>query len=88
MHKSLGKKIRVIRDTESLSRLEFAKLTGIPTPTQKSYETERRKGVGSEILLNITNHPRFKKYTLWLMVDDLASIPEQIAPELRSEDKE
>ncbi|ECM1811628.1 TPA: helix-turn-helix transcriptional regulator [Salmonella enterica] len=84
MSTHIGKKIREIRDSEGLSRAEFAELTGIPAPTQKNYETERRDSVGSDILMKITNHPRFKKYTLWLMSEDdeAYSEAEQISPAL------
>ncbi|EKZ3213529.1 helix-turn-helix domain-containing protein [Salmonella enterica] len=84
MSTHIGKKIREIRDSEGLSRAEFAELTGIPAPTQKNYETERRDSVGSDILMKITNHPRFKKYTMWLMSEDdeAYSEAEQISPAL------
>ncbi|AGN83693.1 MULTISPECIES: helix-turn-helix domain-containing protein [Enterobacteriaceae] len=79
---AIGQKIRAIRDAEGLSRTQFFELTGIPSGTQKHYEMGRREGVGSEILLKITQHPRFAKYTLWLMTD--TTIPEagQIEPVL------
>lgn len=80
MSTHIGKKIRSIRDAENLSRTEFAELTGIPAPTQKNYESERRDGVGSEILIKITNHPRFEKYTLWLMTDKTNEAAGQISP--------
>ncbi|TNK99783.1 transcriptional regulator, partial [Kosakonia cowanii] len=83
MSTHIGEKIRDIRDAEGLSRTEFAELTGIPAPTQKNYEMGRR-GVGSDILMKITNHPRFKKYTLWLMSEDGETCPEagQVSPSL------
>lgn len=88
MYKSLGEKIRAIREFEGLTRAQFFELTGIPETAQKNYERGITKNIGSNSVMKIIDNPRFKKYTLWLMVDDLASIPEQIAPELRSEDKE
>lgn len=63
-------------------RTQFFELTGIPAGTQKHYEMGRREGVGSEILLKITQHPRFAKYTLWLMTDKTAPQAGQIAPAL------
>ncbi|HAJ5725095.1 TPA: helix-turn-helix transcriptional regulator [Escherichia coli] len=78
----IGEKIRAIRDAEGLSRTQFFELTGIPAGTQKHYEMGRREGVGSEILLKITQHPRFAKYTLWLMTDKTAPQAGQIAPAL------
>ena len=79
---SIGEKIRAIRDAEGLSRTEFFELTGIPASTQKQYETGRREGVGSDILLKITQHTRFAKYALWLMTDKTAPQAGQIAPAL------
>lgn len=79
---SIGEKIRAIRDAEGLSRTQFFELTGIPASTQKQYETGRRDGVGSDILLKITQHSRFAKYTLWLMTDKTAPQAGQIAPAL------
>ncbi|AVK05214.1 hypothetical protein CSB93_0724 [Pseudomonas paraeruginosa] len=32
-------------------------------------------------VLKITNHPRFKKYTLWLMTGDTAPECGQVSPE-------
>ncbi|HGJ5856519.1 helix-turn-helix domain-containing protein [Arsenophonus nasoniae] len=79
---SIGKKIRDIREAEGLTRKEFFELTGIPIKTQTYYETNRREGVGSNILFKITKHPRFKKYTMWLMTDEIESSTGQIAPAL------
>lgn len=79
---SIGKKIRGIRDSECLSRSQFAELTGIPEGTQKSYETGKRENIGIDTVMKITNHPQFKKYTLWLMIGELSAATEQIAPAL------
>jgi transcriptional regulator with XRE-family HTH domain len=69
----VGEKIRAIRDAEGLTRQQFFELTGIPAGTQKYYETGRVESIGSDILLKITQHSRFAKYTLWLMTDKTAS---------------
>ncbi|HBC2924072.1 helix-turn-helix domain-containing protein [Escherichia coli] len=84
----IGEKIRAIRDAEGLSRQQFFELTGIPAGTQKHYEMGRREGVGSEILLKITTHPRFQKYALWLMTDTTAPESGQIAPTLSPDGRE
>ncbi|MES4611022.1 MAG: helix-turn-helix domain-containing protein [Ewingella sp.] len=81
MSTSLGKKIRDVREAEGLSRQEFAELTGVAEGAQKFYETDRR-AVGSEMLLKITQHPRFEKYTLWLMTDKTMESAGQISPAL------
>ncbi|ELC8119210.1 helix-turn-helix transcriptional regulator [Escherichia coli] len=85
---SIGEKIRLIRDAEGLSRSQFFDLTGVAVSTQKQYETGRREGVGSEILLKITTHPRFQKYALWLMTDTTAPESGQIAPALSPDGRE
>lgn len=82
MSTSIGKKVRAIRDAERLTREQFADLTGIPAGTQKYYETGRVDSIGSDTLLKITLHPRFSKYTLWLMSDVTNESAGQIAPPL------
>ena len=78
----VGEKIRARRDAEGLTRQQFFELTGIPAGTQKYYETGRVESIGSDILLKITQHSRFAKYTLWLMTDKTAPQAGQIAPAL------
>ncbi|MBX9476167.1 helix-turn-helix transcriptional regulator [Yersinia enterocolitica] len=82
MSSCIGQKIREIRDAEGLSRIQFFELTGIPAGTQKHYEMGRRENIGSDILLKITQHSRFSKYTLWLMTGNTAPESGQIAPPL------
>lgn len=81
MSTSLGKKLRCIREAEGLSRSQFAELTGVPEGAQKFYETDRR-AIGSDALLKITQHPRFEKYTTWLMNDKTNEAAGQISPSL------
>lgn len=67
---SIGKKIRELRESEGLTRTQFFELTGILETVQKSYETGKRENIGIETVMKITNHPRFEKYTLWLMSEE------------------
>ncbi|WP_392989716.1 helix-turn-helix domain-containing protein [Serratia ureilytica] len=80
--RGMGEKIRQIRDGEGLTRQQFFELTGIPVGTQKFYETGRVESIGSDILLKITLHKRFEKYTMWLMTGSAAPQVGQIAPPL------
>lgn len=82
MSTSLGKKIREVRDCEGLTREEFSSLTGVAAATLKQYESGRRESISSEILLKITQHPRFQKYALWLMTDMTSEAAGQISPVL------
>lgn len=85
---SIGKKLRFIRDSEGLTRDQFADLTGVPASAQKFYETDRVNSIGSETLLKVTSHQRFSKYTLWLMADITNEAAGQIAPSLSPDGQE
>lgn len=80
MSTSIGEKIRAIRDSEGLTRKQFFELTGILEETQKLYELGRRENIGIDTVTKITNHPRFEKYTLWLMTDKTNEAAGQISP--------
>jgi transcriptional regulator with XRE-family HTH domain len=82
LSRGMGEKIREIRDSEGLTRQQFFELTGIPVGTQKFYETGRIESIGSDVLLKITLHERFEKYTLWLMTGNTAPDAGQIEPAL------
>lgn len=78
----IGKKLRDIREAEGLTREELAEITGIPVPTMKRYETGRIANVGSDTLTKFTQHPRFSKYALWLMTNQVVPESGQISPSL------
>ena len=82
MSMSIGEKIRAVREAEGLTRVQFFELTGIPSGTQKYYETGRVESIGSDILLKITQHPRLEKYMMWLMSDKTSEAAGQISPAL------
>ncbi|UJF17227.1 helix-turn-helix domain-containing protein [Vibrio sp. SS-MA-C1-2] len=76
---SLGKKIKSIRISEGLSQTEFSQLVDISIDSLRSYENERRT-VNEVNLIKLTNHLRFKKYTLWLMTGEVAPEAGQVCP--------
>ncbi|CRL46138.1 Helix-turn-helix [Sodalis glossinidius str. 'morsitans'] len=76
-----AKKLKVIRQAEGMTQSEFAEALGIGLGTIKNYESGV-KGVGALILDKVTNHPRFTKYTLWLMTGSIAPESGQIDPAL------
>ena len=82
MSSDVGEKLRLIREAEGFSRDEFVQITGVPAGNRKRYETGRTKCIGSEFLIMITQHPRFTKYALWLMTDQIAPESGQISPAL------
>ncbi|MDR3434049.1 MAG: helix-turn-helix transcriptional regulator [Rouxiella aceris] len=77
----ISEKIKLIRESERLNRKEFSELTGVPYSTLSSYET-RSKGMSAEAAMKILSHPKFMKYTLWFMTDEIAPESGQIAPVL------
>ncbi len=79
-----GEKIRLIRKEEGLTQPEFAEITGISLNTIKNFEVKGRE-ITSQNLLIITNHPRFQKYALWLMTDQVAPEAGQISPAVEQE---
>jgi len=76
----LFEKLKVIRQAEGLTQMQLCEAAGINISTWKSYELQRRKEVSSLELLKITNHPRFSKYTLWLMTDKACPECGQVSP--------
>ncbi|RUT67226.1 transcriptional regulator [Morganella morganii] len=78
---TLGERIRMIREAENLNRKEMAELIGASYGTLNNYET---KGVlvTETVLVKLTNHPRFEKYTLWLMTGKTNEAMGQISPTL------
>lgn len=79
---SVGEKIRAIRESEGLTRDEFGAVLDIPIGTLKRYETNRIGSIGGDVLMKITQHVKFKKYTMWLMTGDVAPEVGQISPVL------
>ncbi|ATW33295.1 helix-turn-helix domain-containing protein [Candidatus Williamhamiltonella defendens] len=82
-----GKKLKAVRLNEGMTQIEFAHVLGIGLGTIKNYESGIR-GVGLVILDKVTNHPKFSKYTLWLMTNSTAVEYGQIAldlPEIKAD---
>ena len=76
----LAEKLKAIRIGEGLTQTQLCEATGINLSTYKKYELSLRTEISSIALLRITNNPRFKKYTLWLMTDEIAPACGQVSP--------
>ncbi|MBZ3664879.1 helix-turn-helix domain-containing protein [Pseudomonas monteilii] len=77
---ALAEKLKAIRIKEGLTQSELCEATGLSLSSYKKYELALRTEVSSVALLKITNHERFKKYTLWLMTGDVAPACGQVSP--------
>ncbi|MBK5413716.1 helix-turn-helix domain-containing protein [Pseudomonas sp. TH31] len=73
-------KFKLIRKAERLTQKEFCAALGFSESTFRKYEAGFIE-VGAPALLKIANHPRFKKYALWLVTGDVAPESGQISPE-------
>ncbi|MEN3261165.1 helix-turn-helix transcriptional regulator [Sodalis endosymbiont of Spalangia cameroni] len=85
-----GEKLKIMRESERLNRKEMSQLVGIPYASLTGYELERMK-MTLEVGMKIFQHPKFKKYMMWFMNNEIAPEAGQIAPALAhygQEDKE
>lgn len=81
MSSGYPEKLTQIRKAEGLTQAKLSEETGISLSAIKNYETGQ-KDVGLIIVSKFTNHPRFKKYTLWLMSGETNEAAGQISPAL------
>ncbi|MCY1308451.1 hypothetical protein D9M68_901770 [compost metagenome] len=72
-------KLKAIRAREQVTQAEFAELTGISLSTLKKYESSSFE-MGYGALTKFLQHPRFTRYTLWLMTDQTAPDCGQVSP--------
>ncbi|MBS9427834.1 MULTISPECIES: helix-turn-helix domain-containing protein [Photorhabdus] len=78
---SYAEKLKLIRKAEGLTQVAFAKELGLGLSTVKNYETGH-KDPGLSTIGKVTNHPRFEKYTMWLMSNKTLEMAGQISPAL------
>lgn len=71
-------KLKAVRRKEGITQAQLCELLDIPHGSWKKYEAGIIE-IGLSPVLKMANHPRFRKYTLWLLTDD-ASASEQISP--------
>ena len=81
----ITQRLKLIRKAESLSQKGFANALSISVGTIEKYEMGSSSPSGT-ILTNIANHPRFQKYTLWLMTGTTAPESGQICPAFSTQD--
>lgn len=74
-----AEKLKAMRAQEGVTQAEFCKLVDVSLSTYKKYEAGMFE-MGYGALSKLLSHPRFKKYTLWLMTDEVAPECGQISP--------
>lgn len=75
----LAAKLKAMRLKEGLTQSEFCDLVGFSLSTYKKYESSLFE-MGFSALSKVVNHPRFMKYTLWLMIEQIAPEIGQVSP--------
>ncbi len=75
----LPEKMKAIRSKERLTQGQFCDLVGISISSWKKYEASITD-MGLLPFLKVVNHPRFKKYALWLATGDDAPACGQVSP--------
>ncbi|WP_080761847.1 helix-turn-helix domain-containing protein [Aeromonas hydrophila] len=81
MSNSQGEKLRLIRESERLSRKEVTDLTGINYASYLGYENDKAK-MPFEAGARLFKVSRFRKYRDWFMFDEVSPEAGQIAPVL------
>lgn len=81
MSTAISEKLGLIRESERLNRRQFAEITGVPYSSLTYYESGRTIPP-TDVAMKILQHPRFTKYTLWFMTDQISPETGQIAPAL------
>ncbi|WP_395502045.1 helix-turn-helix domain-containing protein [Ectopseudomonas mendocina] len=74
-----AEKLKAMRAKEGVTQAEFCELVGVSLSTYKKYEAGMFE-MGYGALSRLLTHPRFNKYTLWLMTGDTALACGQISP--------
>ncbi|WP_425286318.1 transcriptional regulator [Candidatus Fukatsuia endosymbiont of Tuberolachnus salignus] len=70
-----------MRESERINRREMSELVDIPYGSLTGYELERVK-MTVEVGMKIFRHPKFNKYMMWFMTDQVSPEAGQIAPAL------
>lgn len=78
---TISEKIKAIRTAEGLTQLQLSEIIGLSISTLKKIEAGYNDPIW-DTMIKITQHPKFEKYTLWLMTDKTAPESGQIAPAL------
>ncbi|HHA1766947.1 TPA: helix-turn-helix domain-containing protein [Enterobacter ludwigii] len=81
MSTPVHEKLKLIRESERLNKRQFSELTGLAYSSLAGYEAGDKKP-GVEQIMKVLQHPRFSKYTMWFMTDQIFPESGQIAPVL------
>lgn len=78
---SVAEKIRIMRDSERLTRRAMSDVTGIPYSSLSNYELDRGE-MGFKAVQKLLGNDRFHKYTEWFLFDRTNPSAGQVSPAL------
>ena len=78
---SVAEKIRIMRDSERLTRRAMSELTGIPYSSLSNYELDKGE-MGFRAVQKLLKNEPFNKYTDWFLFDRTNPKAGQISPAL------
>lgn len=81
MSRTQGEKLRVMRNSEQITKKELADMAGLNYTTYHGYESDKSK-MTFESGVKIFSVPMFRKYRDWFMFDEVNPDAGQIAPAL------
>lgn len=81
MSRSQGEKLRLMRNSEQMTKKELADLVGLNYATYHGYESDKSK-MTFESGVKIFSAKIFRKYRDWFMFDEVNPDAGQIAPAL------
>lgn len=77
---AISHKLKLLRKQEALSQKALADLTGISQGAIGDIESGRKQNFSGDSLFKLCNHPRLRKYTLWLISDPVSQVNEPESP--------
>lgn len=81
MSTPISEKLALVRESERMTKKEFAELVCVPYGTYVYYESGRNIP-STEIVMKIFKQQKLEKYALWFFTDKIAPEAGQIAPVL------
>ncbi len=78
-NENIGETSRYSQGRGINTKKNFCELSGLALSSLKNYEGGHKEP-GLQIVKQVVNTPLFKKYTLWIMTDEIAPESGQISP--------
>ncbi|WP_023604644.1 helix-turn-helix domain-containing protein [Aliivibrio logei] len=81
-----GKRLKSVIKEERFTQKEFAAEMDIPLRTIEEYVASRSKPSG-DLFMKLSNHEKFRKYTMWLLSGTVEPGAGQVCPAFSTQEK-